>query len=535
MGNDKKFIFIFSLAILTLFAFLRSSYIYTTIVDDAYIFFRFAENIYSGYGIIWNVGENVVEGYSSFLYLALLLGGKLFSFDLEVFSIIIGILCSSIHLYISYLIYNHFYPHLRKENKITLILILLSPAYLYWSAAGMETGFYSMCLLLSIYGFLLLKNSNKLLLLKGVIFGILCLVRYEAILFFLFAALYLVYINKSKTHIQISKTILIYLTGFAIIFLPYFLWRWNYFEYLLPNTFYAKTGGGFKQIFGGFVYTALSFRLFYGLFWIVILLVLTQINLKLLSVKAWFVFGISIVSVLTTIYLGGDHFSYGRFFIPTFPLLFFVFPPALNKFLNSNLFNKYKNIHKITFLSVVFTVVMISKLPYQQMISGVENLFSGKKDIVTVYDSSIDKEIIEWEHGFALMGQALKDIAQQNECIAAIPVGIISYETKMKVLDMVGIVNPVIAHRDFDPKFLKHWIPGHNKGDGKYILSKKPDYIQLVDYITSKPQRKPGRRAPNFKSIQEIWESPTFHKNYKYICIEVAKGWYYNLYKRISD
>jgi len=203
--------------------------------------------------------------------------------------------------------------------------------------------------------------------------------------------------------------------------------------------------------------------------------------------------------------------------------------------LNSNLFNKYKNIHKITFLSVVFTVVMISKLPYQQMISGVENLFSGKKDIVTVYDSSIDKEIIEWEHGFALMGQALKDIAQQNECIAAIPVGIISYETKMKVLDMVGIVNPVIAHRDFDPKFLKHWIPGHNKGDGKYILSKKPDYIQLVDYITSKPQRKPGRRAPNFKSIQEIWESPTFHKNYKYICIEVAKGWYYNLYKRISD
>jgi len=61
----------------------------------------------------------------------------------------------------------------KKENVFTIIIIGLSPAYLYWSVAGMDTAFYSMMLLLSIYYFIILPNSTKLLLLKGVILAVL--------------------------------------------------------------------------------------------------------------------------------------------------------------------------------------------------------------------------------------------------------------------------------------------------------------------------------------------------------------------------
>jgi hypothetical protein len=188
----------------------------------------------------------------------------------------------------------------------------------------------------------------------------------------------------------------------------------------------------------------------------------------------------------------------------------------------------------LAFIFVILISVMLFKLPYIQAIEGINNLVSGKKDIVIVRDSNLHEDIIEWQHGYALMGEALKNNMQPNECIAAIPVGIIGYKTKMHVLDMVGIVDPVIAHQEFDSEYLKEWIPGHNKGDGNYILSKKPDYIQLIDYITSKPQRIPNQISLQFKSIREIWNSPIFHKNYKYLHIQVADGWFYNLYKRIE-
>ena len=48
--------------------------------------------------------------------------------------------------------------------------------------------------------------------------------------------------------------------------------------------------------------------------------------------------------------------------------------------------------------------------------------------------------------------------------------------------------NSDIAREPFVEKYIKNWRPGHNKGDGYYILSQKPEYIQLVEYLTTSPQ-----------------------------------------------
>lgn len=537
----------------SLFTFLRANYLYTTILDDAYIFFRYAENIVNGYGFVWNIHEAPVEGYTSFLYLVLLIAAKFLTIDLELFAILIGIISSVLTLYIAYLIYEKIYTRLLTHtytNLITIIILALSPAYAYWASAGMETAFYSMFLMLTFYLFLKYSNlareinsseavkySKSFLIgwtiLNGILFGFLCMLRFEAILFFIAALYYLMKEGKSFIRLSINAKVILFTTGFIIIFGTYFIWRWSYFGYFFPNTFYAKTGGGFQQLAGGFLYIIKALRLFYGFGWILIIIMIFFFRKNLFSENSRFLFAIGVISLITTILLGGDHFHLGRFILPVLPMLLVFLPPAIDRFLAYK--TKYFNLkptNKAILLITIFFVILVIKPVYKEALFGFQNILKGEKDVITVYDLSSETEIIEWQHGFVIMGKTLNQFADKDDYIAAVPIGAIGYYSKINVIDMVGLVDPVIAHEQFSPDAVRKWTPGHTKGDGKYILSLKPTYIQLTDYLTKSPLEKPHERSTQFVSVKEIWESEEFHKNYKFYPIEVIDGWYYNLFKR---
>jgi len=100
---------------------------------------------------------------------------------------------------------------------------------------------------------------------------------------------------------------------------------------------------------------------------------------------------------------------------------------------------------------------------------------------------------------------------------------------------MVGLTDPVIAHEPFDYEYINSietWRPGHDKGDGIYVLSKKPTYIQLIDRLTSRPLSGIDEQSLQYKSIVEIWNSAEFHDRYEFYPIQIQGGWYYNLYRR---
>src|SRR5207247_2357020 len=86
---------------------------------------------------------------------------------------------------------------------------------------------------------------------SGILFAIVALMRADGFLFLIGAIAFLL-IRKEKEKI---RTFLSLGLPFAGVFLPYFLWRWNYYGWLLPNSFYAKTGGDLYQQLRGFFYT----------------------------------------------------------------------------------------------------------------------------------------------------------------------------------------------------------------------------------------------------------------------------------------
>jgi hypothetical protein len=529
--------FFVSLIFISLILFFRNQYLYTTIVDDAYIFFRYTENLVAGFGFVWNAGENPVEGYTSFLYLVFLYFAKLCSFDLELFSISFGVINSAFAFYVIFLLFQNINNNLVKENLFTAFLIMVSPIFLYWTSAGMETAFFSMFLLLTVYFFLFeetpgIKNQSfpLFILFKGFMFGLLCLIRFEAVLFFLLSVWYLMRKNQSLYRLYFNKKVLIFSIGFGIIFGAFFVWRWIYFGFFFPNTYYAKTGGGLAQILNGVDYTFNSLKAIYGSGWILILFVFCFIKPGKIKAAEIYLFSLATVQLISTILLGGDHFYPGRFIIPVLPFLLIFLPQALHNFLNLNQMKKASSNLILSAMFLIMLSILSNKLPYRQAIKGIENFINNRSDTVVNYYPPANGYVPEWQHGWILMGRTMNKIAEPNEQIAAIPIGALAYYSKINVIDMVGIVDPAISHSELSEK-IDEWIPGHNKGSGKYILSKQPEYIQLVDYLTKKPQANPDLKSLRFKSRKEIWESLEFHTNYEFFPVKVEGGWYYNLYK----
>ena len=215
----------------------------TTFVDDSYIFLRLAENAVNGHGFRWNINEAPLEGYTSFLYFLINIFAVRFFLHPELFLQIFGIMTSFATIVFIYLLYNEVDPKLKTENLITTILVSISPCFVYWSVAGMETSFYMMFLMFSLFIYFKKSNAPLIYIVTGALFAILYLIRPECIVFFIYVLFFTSYQlfrerNKSKWLLLICMVF-----GFQFIFASYFMWHLKYFGVLFPNSYYAKVGG----------------------------------------------------------------------------------------------------------------------------------------------------------------------------------------------------------------------------------------------------------------------------------------------------
>ena len=495
----------------------------TTFVDDSYIFLRIAENAVNGHGFVWNINESPLEGYTSFLYFLInIIAVKLFS-QPELFLQIFGIATSIVTIVLVYFLYNDINPLLKTENLVTSVLVAISPCFIYWSTAGMETSFYMMFLMFSLLIYIKKSESAISYIVTGGLFAILYLIRPESIVFFIYALIFSAYKLFKGGSESKWLFLLCMVLGFELIFAPYFFWHLKYFGALFPNSYYAKIGGGVYQIKGGASYLFIHGKKLFSKGWYIIIPIMSLFFFEKKNYKQLFLLGLAVISILITVIDGGDHFDYARFLFPILPLLLIPFPSSLKK-----AYSFFRN--KINYTLFCFIIPVMILLVNIKDPMYTEFIFKPKKPFA-VENNNLN-EGYNWQVGFIKMGKTLNRISKSGETLAVIPVGAIGYFSHIKILDMVGILNSDIAREPFVEKYIKNWRPGHNKGDGYYILEQKPNYIQLVDYLTISPQSIPGPHGLFFKSVIEIWNSPVFHAEYEFCPIKLSEGIYYNLYRR---
>jgi hypothetical protein len=110
----------------------------------------------------------------------------------------------------------------------------------------------------------------------------------------------------------------------------------------------------------------------------------------------------------------------------------------------------------------------------------------------------------------AVVGNYLNTTLPNDQLIATNSAGAIPFfASHDRFLDMFGLCDTTISHRKNMP-MLAPWqhVPGHEKGDGNYVLSRNPDIIILG----------PAHGSDNkawFLSDAEILSNPLFKQEYE--------------------
>ncbi len=245
---------------------LKLAWPFTT--DDAYITLRYSQHLAAGHGLVWNIGEPAIEGFSNFLSVlggaAAILGGV----DPVVALKVLGVAALGVA---SVLLYH--LARLWLGRLYALLPPILFTAYygtVWWAASGLETALYISLALASIYAALYGSGSRPappwesepgndsgerhlaappqlwLLVAAGALAALAALARPEGVVILaaLAAALLLERLRRGGSTCPLRRTLLPLLGGFAALYVPYAAWHWGYFGAALPHAVACKAAWG---------------------------------------------------------------------------------------------------------------------------------------------------------------------------------------------------------------------------------------------------------------------------------------------------
>jgi arabinofuranosyltransferase len=222
--------------------------------EDAAMLMRYAQHLAGGHGIVWNIGEHPVDGATDFLFMAA--SAMFIKLGLTVGQSIRGVGFVS-HL-LTVLIVYWVNRRLHNANIFTSLfsgLYLAVGTGLSYVAAYFGTPFFALAAASTwTLGLLLIKwhppeRSERgdegppfwlslAFAVSGLVTG---LIRPEGVIL---ASLILLAVVIMRGPRNSTSIIAIFGVTFLMLGGSYFLWRWDYFGYPLPNPFYKKGDGG---------------------------------------------------------------------------------------------------------------------------------------------------------------------------------------------------------------------------------------------------------------------------------------------------
>jgi len=314
--------------------------------DDCFVSFRYAKNLINGLGLVYNAGERV-EGYTNFLWTIIIASGMKMGFDPVQFSMVLGI----VFYLLTLLLYACMSWKLRSTLGQNLFLIPLAAIALSlhrdfnaYATSGMETSLFTF-LVSSAFAALLTGGSPRSYFGAGLLLLLAMMTRPDGVIFAAAGAVYLLLAAKSPV-----KSFLLLGAPIFFIFLPYWIWRYSYYGFFFPNTFYAKSID-LPYYSQGLTYTFMYFKTYYvfiltALLGIVLIWrhrkIFTGLNNPLPWVKDQLRAGagrprpvlLSLLFILGyllfIIRIGGD-FMFARFFVPITPMMYFLTEHLINK------------------------------------------------------------------------------------------------------------------------------------------------------------------------------------------------------------
>jgi hypothetical protein len=290
--------------------------------DDAFISYRYANNLVSGHGLVFNPGERV-EGYTNFLWVMFSAAAIATGADPFTVTRLLGVAAyaSCILMVVAAaksMLHGQGTP--RVEAVLGLVgVLVVTRSLARLAGAGLETFFVSACLLGAGMLFHFTRSrgvadaAGSMLALAAV------LTRMDAVLGVL--ASILATMLETGVHralwLRLARRYTLPISGLAALA----LWRLWYYGSFVPNSFHAKDAGGWHLQSGlayvaGYVVNSPS---------VLVMAALATVGLSLTwrtRFRAWQVFlcGFLLLHTMYVVKVGGD-FMYYRFMFEALPFL----------------------------------------------------------------------------------------------------------------------------------------------------------------------------------------------------------------------
>jgi hypothetical protein len=208
-----------------------------TVNDDAFISFRYAQQLVNGNGLVYNPGERV-EGYTNFLWTVLIAGGMSLGADPVVLSIVLGIGFFAGTILVVFLLSRRLNAGgggiLPVLPLAALALVVHRDVNVY-ATSGLETSMEAF-LVTALFATIVLRDDALGYMSAGIILTAALMTRPDAAVYGLAVAAFIILEKK-----EMFRRLLWF--GFPLIalFLPYWIIRWQYYGFFFPNAFYAKS------------------------------------------------------------------------------------------------------------------------------------------------------------------------------------------------------------------------------------------------------------------------------------------------------
>jgi arabinofuranosyltransferase len=416
--------------------------------DDAFISFRYADNLLRGHGLVYNVGERV-EGYTNFLWTMLLAAFASVGVDIPRASIVLSLLAFVALLAVTYAL-----PALARPERARLGLPLAAIAcaaqysMASFATSGLETMFGSLLVAVALE-----RALNGRWFAAGTA-GVAAAMTHPD-LGLLYAALGAAMLLDRDARRHAVR----YALPFAVFYLPYFAWRFAYYGDLFPNTYYAKSANlaYFSQ---GAVY--LSASAIGGGFWALLPLAVYAAAVERRSLFGRYcIIGLPLFCVYVA-KIGGD-FMYGRLLCPiTAPLL------VLCELGVARLLERRHRVRAFVAAAALLVVAVPAR-----MIGPLEKAWQIADERTFYKLASLDP--LRVESGYFHWAQTLIKYFPPHAAaphISMYSAGMISYVTGWPMLDGFGLTDRFVAHRPI----VWRGRPGHEKRAPRpYIVSRGVD------------------------------------------------------------
>ena len=491
---------IFYLAFVIGTSFVANGERYFTLVDDAMISMRYAQHLAQGHGLVWNIGEAPVEGFTNLgwtLYLSFL---HLFSIPAAKISLVVmltslAILLANIH--IVWQIAAALLPDSQYAPALAALVTAFYFPLVFWSLRGMEVGLLTLLINFSI----LLAITNNKPIFISLILALAILIRMDA---FIAAALIVIYL-----FVKIKTSAIIPITSIIITTLAILWFQKNYFGDFLPITYYQKVTG-FSMLeriqHGVLIFNQYATRDTLFMF-LSSLAGLVFYKLQR-NREALLLLGIFLAQCAYSIYVGGDYAepetdAANRFITQGMPALILLFSWMTSRALSDLIAGQ----PQLTFSPPKVNPAILLAL-------GVLVIISGK----AWFNYAIDNApLLKADIRRVKLGLHIAQNTSPEAVIAVHAAGQIPYYSERATIDLLGLNDPVVAKGPGHGEF----YPGHNKWDYDYsIVELQPDVIvdnfaPLASFMQGNEQYKKLRNGIYVRNDSVLIDAKGLSKEYR--------------------